>query len=255
MIPDSSLVSYVSPQDFLIRRDIQSIRQYVSDDPGNPVIDGALVLYVVSPGTGFSLPPTIIIDPPPYPGVPAQYNAIVENGSISKLFIPVKGGIGSGYVSTPNVVASGGGGTGFVIGVSISLVTNPIVIEELNIASGMLESAALRSNMYAVSDLQSLNGVGLSYLKTIVSDLAMFGVMSRRPGPAPSETITNAYNNAITALEALANGTRIFGFIETQQAGLPTVYQMQPYDYAQNNFLAVRYPRMFGQRQIVRRWL
>jgi phage gp36-like protein len=134
------------------------------------------------------------------------------------------------------------------------LPTNINLLTILSTASGELESAVLRSGIYQVTDLSGLSGVSLAYLKKIVCDIAMKLLYSRRPGPAPSETCINDYNSAMDALNNLANGVRIFSFQQTQEAGLPQVYQMQTYDYINNNLVTARWPRMFGIRQDERRF-
>ena len=43
MTPDSSPVSYLSPQDFVNLKDSRSIAEYSSDDPKNPIDPNTLV--------------------------------------------------------------------------------------------------------------------------------------------------------------------------------------------------------------------
>jgi hypothetical protein len=122
-------------------------------------------------------------------------------------------------------------------------------------ACGQLESAVLRSNRYMVSDLQALQGVSQAYMKTILSNIAMYEMYGRRSGPNPSSTMMSDYESAIKALNDLAEGIRIFSFNETQQAGLPAVYQMQPYDYIRDNLVTTRNRSYgLGVRQQMRRW-
>ena len=135
-----------------------------------------------------------------------------------------------------------------------TLSTNTNFLTILNAASGELESAVLRSEIYQVTDLQALTGVSLAYLKKIVCDIAMRLMYSRRPGPNPSETVINDYDKAMDALNNLSNGVRIFSFQQTTQAGLPDVYQMQTWDYINNNLVTARWPRAFGIRQSERRY-
>jgi hypothetical protein len=175
MTPASSLVSYLSVDEFLDRRDRRSVAQYCTDDPSNP--------------------------------------------------------------ADPNNLGS-----------------NRQLIAALNGASGQLESAVMRSQIYQLADLQALTGVSLEYMKKILSDLAMYDLMTRRPGPAPSETVIDAYNRALEALEALANGTRIFSFLETAEAGLVETQPFLLTDYYKNNLISARWTPFFGIRQAERRF-
>lgn len=135
------------------------------------------------------------------------------------------------------------------------LLTNVNLIAIIQSACGELESAVLRSEMYQVSDLQALNGVSQQYLFTIISDIVAYGCYTRRMGPAPSEMVINNYNRAMKALEDLSNGTRIFSFQQTAQAGLPVTYQFNPYDLAVNqNLVSAKWERSFGRRNDIRRF-
>jgi hypothetical protein len=129
----------------------------------------------------------------------------------------------------------------------------------LSDSCGELEAACLRSQIYQVTDLQTLANANpplqaSNYMLRIISWLTAKAVYSRRLGPNPPESVINDYNAAMTALEALSTGTRIFGFIQTETAGLPVTQQIQPYQYFQNNLISARWERSFGIRQAERRF-
>lgn len=135
------------------------------------------------------------------------------------------------------------------------LLINPNFLTIIDSACGKLESAVFRSKMYQVGDLYNLDGMSLQYMKTIISNIVMYECYSRRTGPAPSEMTVSDYNDSMKALDDLADGTRIFSFQETVQAGLPTTYQQQPYDYAVNqNLTTIKYGRFFGIRNNITRF-
>lgn len=127
-----------------------------------------------------------------------------------------------------------------------SVATNPNLLAALNAASGMLESAVLTSERYSVSDLQSLSGVSSEYMKSLLADIGMYLIMTRRPGPSPPETVVTSYEMALQALDALSRGERIFAFSETEQAGLPDTYQMTMSDQYRDNMWSVRNRRWLG---------
>lgn len=131
--------------------------------------------------------------------------------------------------------------------------TNPVVLFFLAQASGMLESAVLTSQRYAVSDLQSLTGVSQNYMKSILADIAMYRIMTRRPGANPPETVVRSYEEAMQALQALANGEQIFAFEEAEAAGVPSVYSLNAVDLYKDNFTSVRFRRVWGNRLEMRR--
>lgn len=125
---------------------------------------------------------------------------------------------------------------------------SPNLLAAINSACGMLESAALSSRRYSVADLQALDGMSLEYMKMILSNIAMYLIMTRRPGPNPPDTVVAAYEEAMKLLDALSNGERIFAFAEAEEAGLPEVYQMTTADLYRNNVPSVRYGRAWGMR-------
>jgi hypothetical protein len=90
-------------------------------------------------------------------------------------------------------------------------------------------------------------------MKKIISNIAMMNIYTRRDGPNPAETTVHNYEAAVQALNDLAAGVRIFGFVQTQEAGLPKNYEFQSQDFINNNMVTARWLRMFGLRQDMRR--
>jgi hypothetical protein len=134
-----------------------------------------------------------------------------------------------------------------------TLSTNSTFLEQINIGCGELESACLRAGIYQVSDLQSLQGMSLSYMKTIIASIVIMNLYNFRSGPNPSEAVVNNYNKAMEALTDLSDGKRIFSFAQTEQAGLPTNYRMTAQNQIQNDMVTARWQRMFGVRQNLKR--
>jgi hypothetical protein len=135
------------------------------------------------------------------------------------------------------------------------LPTNLNFLTIINGACGRLESACLRSQIYAVSDLQALNGMSQQYMFDILTALIIYTCYTRRSGPAMSETVINNYNFAMGELNALSDGSKIFAFQQTEQSGVPTTYQQSWADYAiSQNLLTIKYNRYFGTRNNVTRY-
>ena len=126
---------------------------------------------------------------------------------------------------------------------------NVTLAAALNTASGALESAVLTSQHYAVTDLQALDGMSLEYMKTILSDIAMYEIVCNRPTNNPPETVSQKYQLALQALQDLSDGKRIFAFQETADAGLPKVQRISPFTrYFTDGMVTARMNRGFGQR-------
>jgi hypothetical protein len=61
-------------------------------------------------GTGYTVTPSVLIDPPNLSGgVQAQASAVVNNGSVVAIIVD---NVGDGYTTAPNVTITGGNGTG-----------------------------------------------------------------------------------------------------------------------------------------------
>lgn len=187
MNPNSGLTSYLTAQQFLLRRDPRTVVQNATDDPNDPLRVAPIPVVIAN-----------LSDPQTYSG--------------------------------------------------------KILDVKLKAASGMLESACLRSQRYSPADLLSLEGNSAEYMQEILSSLVMFNLIGRRPGPAPPDTVVTQYEEAIKALNDLSEGIRIFAFQEVEQAGLPQTNQFNQSDLIQNDAIVARWTPMFGNRQLSRRY-
>lgn len=189
MTPNSSVNTYLTAADFLLRRDVRSVMGYCTDNGDDPLSKSPIAVQVAA-----------LTNPGTMPGA--------------------------------------------------------ILMSKLKSASGMLESAVLRSGRYASGDLQSMlsqGGNDAEYCKEILASIAMYALIARRPGPSPPDTVINSYTEAIKALNDLSEGVRIFAFAETEAAGRPVTNQFNQLDYLNNNLVTARWSPMFGQRQMSKR--
>jgi len=187
--PNSGSTTYLTPQEFLTRRDARSVYQYATDSDGDPLLGG---------------------------------NSASTAAMIAALVNP----------ATPQ---------------------GAILAALLMDASGMLESACLRSGRYSPADLAALTGNSAGYMKRILSSMVMYGLMTRRPGPTPPDTIVQDYTDAVKALSDLSEGTKIFAFAEAEAAGLPATRRYTIRDQISNDMISALYYPMFGTRAIARR--
>lgn len=104
-----------------------------------------------------------------------------------------------------------------------ALLTDANLQALINQASGMFESAILKGNRYVVADLQALltaspANVAVDYIRGVVADLTLWLIYNRRPSadrPVPKQC-----ELALTVLEQLSAGYRIFGLQEKMNAAL-----------------------------------
>lgn len=95
-------------------------------------------------------------------------------------------------------------------------------------ASGALESACMIGNRYSPTDLAALTNSGLGRLQKITADLAFWALAQRRqPGSADPKSVPGALQ-ALEELDRLRDGDRIFGFVESAAAGLPSTANPDP---------------------------
>ena len=113
-------------------------------------------------------------------------------------------------------------------------------------ACGELEASLLAGNRYQPSDLLSLNGNSLSFLKSILSDETEYKLYSRR-GISPPEYVKTSHETFTKTLDAIRNGAKILAFQETQQAGLPKDEFMTFNDMLNTN-MVTNYTRFWGVR-------
>lgn len=97
----------------------------------------------------------------------------------------------------------------------------------LNKGAGEIESACSVSSRYSPADLNSLTGVSRALLQQINAARAMWAIYQKlKPGTGRPEDVPGAMESA-KALEDLRNGERIFSFVESAEAGLPSVQSPQ----------------------------
>ncbi len=113
-------------------------------------------------------------------------------------------------------------------------------------ATGELESACLVGGRYLPSELASITGAGLAYMRRILTWLTIVKLYERRPDmemklPAIAE-------KAELALEQLTLGQRIFSFTEVMEAGVVTTRTETPQDVEARNGSVVIAQRYFGTR-------
>ena len=98
----------------------------------------------------------------------------------------------------------------------------------LNEGAGEIEAACGIAQRYLPADLAALTGVSQVLLQKINAARALWqGYQFLRPGSADQKACPGATESE-ELLKALRDGELIFGFFETQQAGLPEVKQAQP---------------------------
>jgi hypothetical protein len=119
-----------------------------------------------------------------------------------------------------------------------------LVANMLMAASGELDSAVLAGKRYDPVDLAALVGNGAEYLAKIVADLAFWRLCQRRqPGTANPERVPGA-KQALDEMDKLRAGERIFAFLETQQAGVPS--NVVPQVPAESSKVLTQAGRLFG---------
>jgi hypothetical protein len=98
-----------------------------------------------------------------------------------------------------------------------------MVVAFLMAASGELESACQVAARYSPADLAALTGAGAARLSKLVADLAFWRLSQRRqPNAADPKNVPGAVQ-ALEDLDRLRDGERIFPFVESADAGLPSV--------------------------------
>lgn len=126
------------------------------------------------------------------------------------------------------------------------LATDPVTLQALEDASGEVDAALMYLGKYSADQLESLAGNALAHLKRIVCELAYANLVARVE-PGKEETIA-LREQAEKWLEALRNGTNIFGLPEKVAASLPSSSGPTSTTYANNRGFAERCPRFFPTR-------
>lgn len=104
-----------------------------------------------------------------------------------------------------------------------------MLVRFLKLASGEIESACLVGQRYTPSDLAALTGAGAELLKKLTADLCFYRLTERRqPASSDPKQIPGAAS-ALTTLQMLESGERVFPFTETADAGIgPDVVEPRP---------------------------
>ncbi len=128
--------------------------------------------------------------------------------------------------------------------------TSTALAQFMAAASGTIESIASRAEKYFPVDLAAIQaggGNGAALLAKIAVGLTLQDVFRRRPDLMP-ETAKAVAQEAEEWLEALANGERCFGTVESEAAGIPSHLKETPQDVRNRDGAAYQARRMFGRR-------
>lgn len=140
-----------------------------------------------------------------------------------------------------------------------AFITSPVTLYKLQVAAGNIEMAATVGARYDPTDLVALVMpdpiTGLIYnggaaLIQMNADLAAFEFYGRRFEGMP-DFIKDSVEQAQAKLAALEEGTEIFPFILTQQAGLTSTYNETAQDVRNRRLPSTNMRRCFGRRDNV----
>lgn len=109
-----------------------------------------------------------------------------------------------------------------------NLPTNPNLLVLLDDATALVASAIYRGGKYTAVDVAAMDGKSYALLKRLVCDLTM-GLLYQRRGYSAEEVraAVPSYVSAQEMLDALAEGTRIFGTVQAAvDAGKPKRVQV-----------------------------
>lgn len=102
------------------------------------------------------------------------------------------------------------------------------LLVHLKRGGGEIEAACGIAKRYLPEDLQALTGVSQTLLQGLNAARCVWSIyQTLKPGSARPDEIPGAKESA-ELLGALRDGEMIFGFLETQDAGLPDVQQAAP---------------------------
>lgn len=114
----------------------------------------------------------------------------------------------------------------------------------LNAGAGEIESACSVSARYSPDDLNALTGVSRILLQKLNAARAMWLLTQKlKPGTARPDDVPGAVESA-KLIEDLRNGERIFSFVESAGAGLPSVNPPAPRQLI-TGFVVGRAARLF----------
>lgn len=133
--------------------------------------------------------------------------------------------------------------------------TNPAGIKllyHMGVGAGEIEAACLVANRYTPADLQALTGVSLTLLQKLNAARAMWSLSQNlKPMTARPEEIPMARESA-EFLRELRDGEMIFGFVESAEAGQPSVVPAAPEKLLTPNVVQ-RANRLFPNSQLGQR--
>ena len=119
-------------------------------------------------------------------------------------------------------------------------------------ASGRIETVCLIGKRYVPLDLLALlatsTGSKESLVKLCCDLMFWYCAQRKQPGTADPKNVPGALE-AAEMLKALRDGEAIFGFVESAEAGLPSVHQAQPSQLLTPNAVG-RARRLFPMAQI-----
>lgn len=103
-----------------------------------------------------------------------------------------------------------------------ALLSDPVLLELLDDASGMIDSALLRGGRYTQDDLRSLSDADAKLLTRLTCDLC-YGLLVSRRGYTSTElnALAPAYAGSLALLDRLGNGELIFNVPGVVAAGKP----------------------------------
>jgi len=114
------------------------------------------------------------------------------------------------------------------------LVAHPNIIQALEDASGMVNSAALVGKRYSTKDLRDMTGDGAAFLKRIVVDIG-FSLLRQRRGYDIQQFPT--VQESFKFLDRLRLGERVFDIESAEDAGLPHTAEIPHYTVEQQHVL------------------
>ena len=140
------------------------------------------------------------------------------------------------------------------VGASVTgdLDDNPTLNLFLGAASGLVEAAAATGQRYIVDaaggDLAALTGNSKLFLAKMVADLALHDLWTRRKNGKPGDRPPVNVERAEKFLEQLRLGERVFGILESHQAGALDTIEDTSADVERRRGVVVEATRFFGLR-------
>lgn len=131
-----------------------------------------------------------------------------------------------------------------------ALLTDPNIKAALQDASGLFESAVARGGRYSQADIAVIlaapTSAAAGMMFRIVSDLAWIHLFERRPNknvPTPASV-----ERSLAWLDMLADGQRIFPFVETEEAGVMKRVESEVADVEAQNGAVYQARAYYGTR-------